>query len=104
MTHSSGEVWALDGGHHGRVGDHIAHGFCTDLAGLHVPHASEAILGCEPTELCLPSQICYESYSAPEILLSSALPRPGVKPGSTSNFCEFPTGKAESTLLFGLQL
>ena len=59
MTHYSGKVWALDGGHHGRVGDHTAHGFCTDLAGLHVPHAAGAILGCEPTELCLPLQIYY---------------------------------------------
>ena len=73
MTHSSGEVWALDDGHHGRVGDHTAHGFCTDLAGLHVPHASEAILGYEPTELCLPSQICCVFCYVTEILLCSAL-------------------------------
>ena len=104
MTHSSEEGWALDDGHRGRVGDHTAHGFCTDLAGLHVPHASEVILGCEPTELCLPSQICCESYSATEILLCSALLLPGVKPGSASNLCQLPTGKAELTLLFGLQL
>ena len=64
MTHSSGEAWALDDGHRGRVGDHTAHGFSTDLAGLHVPHAAGTILGCEPTELCLAPQICYESYSA----------------------------------------
>ena len=61
MTHSSGEAWALDDGHRGRVGDHTARGFGTDLSGTHVPHAAGAILGCEPTELCLPSQICYES-------------------------------------------
>ena len=104
MTHSSGEVWALDDGHRGRVGDHTAHGFCTDLAGPHVPHAAGAILGCESTELCLPSQICYESYSMTKILPCSALLLPGVKPGSASNLCQLPTGKAESTLLFVLQL
>ena len=97
MTHSLGEAWVLDD-------DHTAHGFCTDPVDLHVPHALEAILGCEPTELCLPLQIYYESYSTTEILLCSALPLPGVKPGSTSNLCQLPTGKAESTLLFGLQL
>ena len=102
MTHSSGEGWALDDGHRGRVGDHTAHGFCTDLADIHVPHAAGAILGYEPTELCLPSQICYESYSATEILPCSALPLPGVTPGSTSNLCPLPIGKAELTLLFGL--
>ena len=94
----------LGDGHRGRVGDHTAHGFCTDLVGLHVPHAAGVILGCEPTERCLPSQICYESYSATEILLCSALLLPGVKLGSTSNLCQLPTRKAESTLLFGLQL
>ena len=97
MTHSLGEVWVLDV-------DHTAHGFYTDPVGLHVPHALEAILGCEPTELCLPSRICYESYSATEILLCSALLLPGVKPGSASNLCQLPTGKAGLTLLFGLQL
>ena len=106
MTHSSEEVWALDAGHHDRVGDCAARGSVprTDLAGLHAPHAAEAISGCEPTERCLPSQICYESYSATETLLCSALPLLGVKPGSASNLCQLPTGKAESTLLFGLQL
>ena len=104
MTHSSEEAWALDDGHRGRVGDHTAHGFCTDLAGLHVPHASKAILGCEPTELCLPSQICYESYSATVILQCSTLPLPGVKPRSASNLCQLPIRKAELTLLFELQL
>ena len=104
MTHSLGEAWALDDGHRGRVGDHTAHDFYTDLTGLHAPHAAGPILGCEPTELCLPSRICYESYSATEILLCSALPLPGVKLGSASNLCPPPTGKAESTLLFGLQL
>ena len=104
MTHSLGEAWALDDDHRDRVGDHTAHGFCTDLAGLHVPHAAGAILGCEPTELCPLQRICCESYSATEILLYSALPLLGVKPGSASNLCQLPTGKAESTLLFGLQL
>ena len=104
MTHSSEEVWALDDGHRGQVGDHIAHGFYTDLAGLHVPHATGGILGCEPTELCLPPQTCYEFYSVTVILLCSALLQPRVKPGSASNFCQLLTGKAESTLLFGLQL
>ena len=85
MTHSSEEVWALGDGHRGRVGDHTARGFCTDPAGAHAPHAAEAILGYEPTGLCPPSQICYESYSATEILLCSALQLPGVKPGSASN-------------------
>ena len=97
MTHSLGEAWVLDD-------DHTAHGSCTDPVDLHVHHALEAILGCEPTELCLPSQICYESYSATEILLCSALPLPGVKPGSASNLCQLLTGKVESSLLFGLQL
>ena len=72
-THSSGEGLALDVDHHDRIGDHTAHSFCTDHTGLHVPHASEAILGCEPTELCLPSQICYESYSATEKQRNSGL-------------------------------
>ena len=104
MTHSSGEVWALDDDHRGQVGDHTAHGFCTVLADLHVPHASEAILDCGPIELRLPPQICYESYSATMTLLCSALPLPRVKPGSASNLCQLLTGKAESTVLFGLQL
>ena len=98
MIHSSEEVWALDDGRH------IAHGFCTDLAGVHVLHAAGAILGYVLTELCLPSQTCYESYSTTEIPLSSALLLPGVKPGSASNLCQVMTGKAESTLLFGPQL
>ena len=72
MIHSLGEAWALDDDHRDRVGDHTAHGFCTDLVGLHVPHASGAILGCEPTELCLQPRTCYGSYSATEILLYSA--------------------------------
>ena len=104
MTHSMGEAWALDDDHRGRVGDHTALGFCTDLVGLHVPHASEAILGCEPTELCLPLQIYYESYSETMTLLCSAPPPPGAKPGSASNLYQPLTGKAESTLLFGQQL
>ena len=97
MTHSLGEAWVLDD-------DHTAHGFCTDPVDLHVPHALEAILGCEPTELCLPSQICYESYSETVTLLCSAPPPPGAKLGSASNPYQPPTGKAESTLLFGQQL
>ena len=104
MTHSSEEVWSLDDGHHGRVSDHIARGFCTDLAYAHVLHATGDILGCEPTEQYLPSQICYESYSATKTLLCSALLLPGVRPRSASNLCQPPTGKAELTLLYGLQL
>ena len=80
MTHSLGEAWALDDDHRGRVGDHTAHGFCTDLVGLHVPHASGAILDCEPTGLCLLPQIYYGSYSATEILLCFVPLLPGVKP------------------------
>ena len=104
MTHSLGEAWALGDDHRGRFGDHTDHGFCTDLVGLHVPHASEAILGCEQIGQYLPPQICYESYSATEIMLYSALLLPGVKPGSASNLGQLLTGRAGSTLLFGLQL
>ena len=43
MTHSLGEAWALDDDHRDRVSDHTAHGFCTDLAGPHVPNASRAL-------------------------------------------------------------
>ena len=96
MTHSLGEAWVLDD-------DHTAHGFCTDPAGAHAPHAAEAILGCEPTGLCLPSQIRYESYSATEILLCFARRLPGAKPGSASNPWQLLTGKAELTLLFRQQ-
>ena len=97
MTHSLGEAWVLDD-------DHTTHGFCTDPVDLHVPHALEVILGCEPTELCLPLQIYYESYSETVTLLCSAPPPPGAKPGSASNPYQPPTGKAESTLLSGQQL
>ena len=97
MTHSLGEAWVLDD-------DHTAHGFCTHPADLHVPHALEAILGREPTELCLPLQIYYESYSETVTLLCSAPPPPGAKLGFASNPYQPPTGKAESTLLFGQQL
>ena len=44
MTHSSKEAWALDND------DHTTHSSCTELAGAHVPHAAEAILGYEPIE------------------------------------------------------
>ena len=104
MTHSSEEAWALDDDHRDRVGDHTAHGFCTDLAGPHVPHASGAISGCEPIGLCLQPRICYESYSAIEILLYSALPPHGAKPGSASNLDQLLTGKVGLTPLFGPQL
>ena len=98
MTHPLGEEWALDAARRNQIGLHIDH------VDPHVPHTAEAILGCGLTELCLPSQIFYESYSATEILLCSALPLPGVKPGSASNLCQLLTGKVESSLLFGLQL
>ena len=106
MTHSSEEVWALDDGHHGRVGDHTARGSVprTDPAGAHVPHAAGAILGCGPTELCLPSQICYESYSATETPLCFSLLLPGVRPESASNPYQPLTGKAELTPLYEPQL
>ena len=104
MTHFSEEAWALGDGHRGHVDDHTAHGSCTDLAGAHVPHAMEVILGCEQIGQYLPPQICYESYSATEILLYSTLLLPGVKPGSASNLCQPPTRKAELTLLYGPQL
>ena len=104
MIHSSEEVRALDDGHRDRVGDHTSRGSCTGPAGAHVPHAAGAILGCGPTELYLPSQICYESYFATETLLCCALLLLGVRPGSASNLFQPPTGKAELTLLFGLQL
>ena len=104
MTHSSEEVWELDDGHHDRVGDRTARGFCIAPIDGHVPHAAGVILGCGPTKLYLPSQICYESYSATETLLCSALLLPGVRPGSASNLCKPPTGKAELTLLYGPQM
>ena len=97
MTHSLGEAWVLDD-------DRTAHGSCTDPVDLHVPHALEAISGCELTELYLPSQTYYESYSETVTLLCSAPPPPGAKPGSASNPYQPPTGKVESTLLFGQQL
>ena len=104
MTHSSGEGLALNTDHHDRTGGHIAHSFCTDHAGLHVPHTARAILGYGPTKLYLLSQICYESYSTTETLLCSALLLPGARPGSASNLCRPLTGKVELTLLFELQL
>ena len=102
MTHSSEEAWALDDGHHGRVDDHTTHGSCTDLAGIHVPHAMEAISGYGQTGQYPPPQTCPESYSATEILLYSAPPLLGVKPGSASNLGQLLTGKVELTLLFKL--
>ena len=104
MTHSSEEAWALEDGHHGRVDDHTAHGSSTNLAGVHVPHAAEVILGCEQIGQYLPPQICYEFYSATEILLYSALLLPEVKPGSASNLGQLLTRKVELTLLFEMQL
>ena len=104
MTHSSEEAWALDDSRRGRVDDHTAHGYCTNLAGTHVPHAAEAISGYGQIGQYPPPQTCYESYFVNKILLYSAPPLPGVKPGSASNLCQLLTGKAESTLLFGLQL
>ena len=97
MTHSLGEEWVLDD-------DHTGHDSCTDPVDLHVPHALEAILGCEPTELCLPSQIYYESYSETVTLMCSTPPPPGAKPRSASNLCQLPIRKAELTQLFELQL
>ena len=76
MTHSLGEAWALDDDHRDRVGDHTARGFCTDHVGLHVTHASGAILGYEPTEL-YQQQICCGSYSATVIQLCFGLLLPG---------------------------
>ena len=99
-----GEAWALDDDHRGRVGDHTTHGFCADLADLHVPHALEAILGCEPTELCLQLRTCYGSYSVTEILLYSALLPHGAKLGSAPDLDQLLTGKVGSTPLSGLQL
>ena len=104
MTHSSEEAWALDDGHHGRVDDHTTHGSCTDLAGIHVPHAAEAVSGYGQTGQYPPPQTCYESYSATETPMYSAPPLPGVKPGSASNLGQLLTGKVELTLLFELQL
>src|SRR4051812_19252929 len=76
--HSSGEGWALDVDRHDRIGDHTAHGSCTDHAGPHVPHASGAILACEPTGLYLQRRICCGSYSATVIQLNFDLLPPGV--------------------------
>ena len=80
MIHSSEEVWALDDGHHDRVGDHTAHDSCTDPADAHDLHAAGAILGYELTELYLPPRICYEFCYATEILQCSALLLPGARP------------------------
>ena len=104
MTHSSEEAWELDDGHRGRVDDHTAHGSCTDPVGIHVPHAVEAILGYEQIRQYPPPQTCYESYSATEIMLYSAPPLPGVKPGSASNLSQLLTEKVELTLLLEMQL
>ena len=77
MTHSSGEGLALDVDHHDRIGDHTAHSFCTDHAGLHVPHALGAISGCELTGLYPLQWIDYESYSATEKQRNSGFLPPG---------------------------
>ena len=77
-TRSSGEGWAPDVDRHDRIGDHTSHGSRTDYAGPHVPHASGAILGYEPTRLCLQQRICCESCSATEKQRDSGLLLPGV--------------------------
>ena len=77
MIHSSGEGLALDVDHHDRIGDHTDHSFCTDHAGLHVPHASEAIFGCEPTRLYPLQRIDCEPCSTTEKQRNSGLPLPG---------------------------
>ena len=77
MIHSSGEGLALDVDHHDRIGDHTAHSFCTDHAGRHVPHASRATTGCEPTGLYLLQQIDCGSCSVTEKQRISGLPLPG---------------------------
>ena len=106
MIHSSEEVWALDDGHHGRVGDHTARGSDphTALGDAHVPHAAGAILGCEPTELCLPPQICCGSCYETEKQLCFALLLLGAAPGFASNLFQPLIGMAESTPLFRPQL
>ena len=104
MTHSSEEAWALDDDRRDRVGDHTARGFCTDLAGLHSLHASGAISDYGPTGQCLPPRIYYGSYSATEILLYSALPPHGARPGSAPDLDQLLTGKVGLTPLFGPQL
>ena len=76
MTHSSGEGLALDVDHHGRIGDCTAHSFYTDHAGRHVPHASGATAGCEPTGLYLLQRIDCGSYSATEKQRNSGFPPP----------------------------
>ena len=103
-THSLEETWALDDDRRGRVDDHTAHGSCTDLAGIHVPHAMEVVSGYGQTGQYPPPQTCYESYFVTKILLYSAPPLPGVKPGSASNLSQLLTGKVELTLLFELQV
>ena len=77
MIHPSGEEWAPDADRGDRLGDHTAHSFCTDHAGLHVPYASEAILGCEPTGLYPLQRIDCGSCSATEKQQNSGLPLPG---------------------------
>ena len=77
MIHSSGEGLALDVDHHDRISDHIAHCYHVDYAGPHVPHASGAILGYEPTGPCLRQRIYCESCSATEKQRNSGLLLPG---------------------------
>ena len=63
-----------------------------------------AILGCEPTDLCQPPQICCGSCCETEKQLCFALLLPEAVPGSASNLFQPLIGMAESTLLYGLQL
>ena len=77
MTHSSGEGLALDVDHHDRIGYHTAHFFCTDRAGLRVPRASGAILGCEQIGLYPLQRIDCGSYSATEKQRNSGFLLPG---------------------------
>ena len=70
-THPLGEEWALDAARRYQIGLHIDH------VDPHVPHAAEAILGCEPTELYLQRRIDCESYYATAIQLNFDLLLPG---------------------------
>ena len=78
--HPLGEGWALDVDHRDRIGDHTAHGSCTDRAGLHALHASGAIWGYEPTGPYSPPRICYESCSVTATQPNSDLQLLGANP------------------------